>query len=79
MERLHEQIDPDGAFKRQGQPTRFKTAENVHELACSMCGSHYFVDDAIYRRYRSALDYDPSADPFCCEACEDLEGEEEHR
>jgi hypothetical protein len=62
----------------RNRPTRHATEANAHAIRCSVCGETFFVDEPTYDKVTSALEYDPSANPFVCDDCEAEYAEEEH-
>ena len=57
-----------------------ETAAGAHEVHCNVCDGVFMVDDATYEKIARALQFDPTDNPFVCEACEEREvEEEEHR
>ena len=53
-----------------------RTGVNRHEVDCSECGGHFFVDDATYDRIAEAAAVDPAGVPYVCQQCEDVDVEE---
>jgi hypothetical protein len=78
MDRLRETINPDEMGIHEG-PTRYRTEKNNHALHCRECGDLYHVDEKTIRRVLSALEGDPSENPFCCPRCEEEYEEEAYR
>ena len=60
-------------------PTRFKTEGNTCELRCAGCGDLFFVDQLTFERALSALAFDATDNPFCCDDCEAEYAEEARR
>ena len=50
-----------------------RTRVNRHEVDCSECGGHFFVDDATYARIAEAAAVDPAGVPYVCQECEEVE------
>ena len=50
-----------------------RTHTNLHEVDCSECGGHYFVDGATYERIEESLAADPAGIPYVCLECEEIE------
>ena len=64
--------DPSEAL-RAASETKLHTDANRHEVDCSQCGGHFFVDDATYDRIAEVLAVDPAGVPYVCQECEDVE------
>jgi uncharacterized protein YlaI len=51
----------------------------AHEVHCNVCDGVFTVDDATYEKVERALAFDPTDNPFVCEACEERAAEEERQ
>ncbi len=69
MERLREALDDRYAARQK--PTRFETRLNKHEVRCGVCDRLFYVDESTYERVRSAIEFDPTDNPFRCDDCEE--------
>jgi hypothetical protein len=74
MPRLKEALDEVPANKEA--PTKFRTRRNQYEMRCGVCEGLFYVDRATYERVRSALEFDPTDNPFRCDDCEQEYDEE---
>lgn len=74
MPRLRETLDEP----RSGveTPTKFETERNKYEMRCGVCDGLFYVDEMTYNRVRSAIDFDPTDNPFRCDDCEQEYDEE---
>jgi hypothetical protein len=64
--------------KSKNRSTRHATEINAHAVPCSVCSETFYVDEATYDKVTTALEYDPSDNPFVCDDCEAEYTEEEH-
>ena len=55
------------------------TTAGAHEVHCGVCDGVFTVDDATYEKIQRAVEFDPTDNPFVCDACEERYGEEEHK
>jgi hypothetical protein len=76
MNKLKEALDTNDKQIEHAKPTSHKTELNRHEVFCRECGARYWADDYLYRKVCSALEWDPSNNPFCCEDCEEAYAQE---
>lgn len=78
MNRLKEGLSPEEISQQVVQPTRYRTKQNRHELSCSACGEHFYVDDEVLRKATAVREGDESEIAFYCEDCEEDTAEDEH-
>jgi len=71
MERLRERLDTDEMYASREKPTKYKTDTNRYGVHCAMCGELYYVDEHTISKVRSAVEVDPSDNPFLCADCEE--------
>jgi endogenous inhibitor of DNA gyrase (YacG/DUF329 family) len=78
MNRLREGLDADEKLAELVRPSKHKTATNRYEVHCADCGDLYYVDEHTFNALKSALEFDSTASPFCCDGCEEEYGEDEY-
>jgi Fe2+ or Zn2+ uptake regulation protein len=76
MDRLREELNPEERFGALGGATLYPTDRNRHALHCRDCGGVFYVDDSVYHHVARAIESDPTANPFCCDRCEEEYAEE---
>ncbi|HSB11525.1 MAG TPA: hypothetical protein VLM38_18700 [Blastocatellia bacterium] len=52
-------------------PTTFPTERNKYEMRCGVCDELFYVDETTYDRVRSAVEFDPTDNPFRCDDCQE--------
>ena len=57
---------------RQSSPTE----RNKYEMRCGVCDGLFYINEAIYQQVRSAMEFDPTDNPFRCNDCEQEYDEE---
>lgn len=74
MSRHREKTDevPDGI----DAPTQFPTERNMYGINCGVCGGLFYVDESTYNGVRTAIEFDQTDNPFCCDDCEAQDREE---
>ena len=78
MKRLREELDADEKLAELAGPSKHKTATNRYGVHCADCGDLYYVDEHTFNELKSALEFDPTGNPFCCDECQEEYGEDEH-
>ena len=77
MTELRERLDADREHSDLDRPTPERTKQNPHGVYCSECGELFYVSDDTLLKIRTAIERGLSENPFCCEACEEENREEE--
>ena len=57
-------------------PTKFATEWNKYGIPCGVCAELFYVDETTYNHVRSAMDFDPTNNSFCCDDCKTQYDEE---
>jgi hypothetical protein len=74
MSRLREELEE--IPQNIEAPTKFPTERNKYEMRCGVCDGLFYINEAIYEQVRSAMEFDPTDNPFRCNDCEQEYDEE---
>lgn len=77
MPRFNEFHDPE-TEPALPEPTVHPSPANCHGLHCRDCGALYYVDEATYQHIATAIECDPTENPFCCRDCEEADAAAAH-
>ena len=66
--KLRKEIDAD-LNEGKGLPTKVRTEQNQHEIPCSICSEHFFVDNVTYENVARGIELGRD-NPFVCHDCQ---------